>query len=158
MKMDRWNGTNGLEETWLHHKYRELCSGSMNDRRWYHELALWLIYAGRRNNYRAGERQLKRQPNFPYIDRWLCYAATARCQCGAGLAYHYGTGVRGEWACSDILTGRISHADIQKHQAFPFVFYEINSENQPSAYGRTTRPGNVKIVHGGFGSIIKPRS
>lgn len=70
----------------------------------------------------------------------LIYAATARCKCGAGLAYRNGDTA---WDCSDILRGvaipsgqpgSVMHSD-----RFPFVFYEIKGENQPSAEGRTTR-------------------
>lgn len=79
----------------------------------------------------------------------LTYAATARCQCGAGLAYGAmceEPPFRGPsyWDCSDILLGRavpsgqpgaVTHSD-----RFPFAFYEIKSEHQPSAKGATTRP------------------
>ncbi len=80
----------------------------------------------------------------------LLYAATARCPCGAGLAYDQdeeGDGVfRGPsaWECSAILMdaaipsgapGAVQHTD-----RLPFVFYEIKSEGQPSAKGATTRP------------------
>ena len=73
----------------------------------------------------------------------LVYAATARCQCGAGLAYLPGSGARA-WDCSAILLdeaipkdqeGSVRHDDI-----YPFAFYEIKSEIQPSARGATTRP------------------
>lgn len=42
----------------------------------------------------------------------LVYAATARCPCGAGLAYEAGVGIRGYWDCSDILLG-IAEQDVQ---------------------------------------------
>ncbi len=66
----------------------------------------------------------------------LVYAAYARCPCGAGMAYASGLKY---WDCSEILLGR---ADVgQKHQAqLPFAFYEIKSENQPSANRCSTRP------------------
>ena len=86
-----------------------------------------------------------------FTDDQLRYAATARCHCGAGLAYApTDPGVPGsvfkgpsEWDCSDILTGRA----IERGQAgavlhdepAPFAFYEIKSEDQPSARGATTR-------------------
>ncbi len=155
MKMTRWDGKNGMQETWLHHKYRELCSGSMNDRRWYHELALWFIYAGRRLRYRRGARHLKANPMFPWPDKWLTYSSHALCKkCGAGLAYHVGCGAHSQWVCADILTGRKPVSEAKEHDVYPFVFYEINSENQPSAYGWTTRPGVKRVIHGGFGSIF----
>lgn len=81
----------------------------------------------------------------------LIYASAARCPCGAGLAYDpsdtgEGTPFKGPsaWECSAILLGTaipsgqpgsVTHTD-----KLPFAFYEIKSESQPSARGRTTRP------------------
>jgi hypothetical protein len=97
----------------------------------------------------------------------LVYAADARCACGAGLAYDpasEGEGVfkgpasEGEgvfkgpdkWECSSILLkDELSPEDLTAAKAathdrgFPFAFYEIKSERQPSQGGRTTRPGGV---------------
>ena len=77
----------------------------------------------------------------PLRDR-LVYAASARCPCGAGLAYDpAGESGRphGYWECSAILLGTADKA--VKHEAqLPFAFYEIKSERQPSAHGATTRP------------------
>lgn len=82
----------------------------------------------------------------PFKDKNLRYAARNKCPCGAGLAY-----VRGlpyskafgrdfnYWDCSDILTGRASK-DVEHTAQLPFMCYEIKSEDQPSAYGATTRP------------------
>jgi hypothetical protein len=71
----------------------------------------------------------------------LVYAATSRCPCGAGLAYASGDDA---WDCSAILLGEAiptGQPDAVQHTAkLPFVFYEIKSENQPSANGATTRP------------------
>ena len=78
-----------------------------------------------------------------YKDSDLVYAAYERCLCGAGMAYPKGCGMHHCWDCSDILTGRavpsgqvgsVKHSD-QK----PFVFWNIKSEQQPSAGGATTR-------------------
>ena len=74
----------------------------------------------------------------------LRFAATSRCECGAGMAYPKNVGVRGSWDCSDILLGRAIHtgqegAKIHSGE-LPFAFYEIKSEDQPSANGQTTRP------------------
>ena len=75
----------------------------------------------------------------------LTFAAYTRCMCGAGLAYRRGDKA---WDCSDILLGlaipsgrpgAVKHDDV-----YPFVFYEIKSENQPSAHGSTTRSEKVK--------------
>jgi hypothetical protein len=86
-----------------------------------------------------------------YNDKDLVYAATARCQCGAGLAYSTtdkgeGTVFKGPsaWDCSDILTGRAipsGQPGAKMHDGpAPFAFYKVKSEGQPSAQGATTRP------------------
>lgn len=77
-------------------------------------------------------------------DNELVYSAIARCQCGAGLAYAKRSGPDGYWDCSAVLTGRAAPKGqpgsvVHSHQ-FPFAFYEIKSEQQPSAGGATTRP------------------
>jgi hypothetical protein len=69
----------------------------------------------------------------------LTFAAHARCDCGAGLAYPNDIGVHGWWDCSAILTGTADRA-VKHAGELPFVFYEIKSDNQPSANGATTRP------------------
>lgn len=90
-----------------------------------------------------------------WMDSDLLYAATARCACGAGLAY--APSDPGDpsspfkrpsaWECSDILTGRAipsGQPGAKTHdEPAPFAFYEIKSENQPSAQGLTTRPTNA---------------
>lgn len=81
-----------------------------------------------------------REPKEVYTDDDLRYAAYARCECGAGLAYPKGMSFQdvSSWDCSDILTGRAKPGT--KHSAkYPFAFYEIKSEDQPSANGATTR-------------------
>jgi hypothetical protein len=82
----------------------------------------------------------------------LIYAATARCPCGAGLAYEKGTGRNGAWDCADILLKKalpLGHEGYKEHTAvLPFVFYEIKSELQPSAHGATTRPLEVIMSPG----------
>jgi DNA-directed RNA polymerase subunit RPC12/RpoP len=78
----------------------------------------------------------------------LRFSAGARCRCGAGLAYP--RDLRdpwGEWQCAAVLMGQIANVPENhgKHDAFPFSFYEIKSEDQPSAGGATTRPtGHVE--------------
>lgn len=71
----------------------------------------------------------------------LVYAAYYRCPCGAGMAYVKDGGTA--WDCSDILTGDAvpsGHPGAVTHTAaLPFVFWEIKSELQPSAFGATTR-------------------
>jgi len=74
-----------------------------------------------------------------FSDDELLYSATARCNCGAGMAYPHGTGIRGAWHCSDVLTGRAKDVTVE-HSQLSFMMYEIKSEDQPSANGATTRP------------------
>lgn len=81
----------------------------------------------------------------------LVYAASARCPCGAGLAYEprgeSGRPITGYWDCAEILLGTATPSGAPgalTHTArLPFVFYEIKSERQPSANGATTRPPRV---------------
>jgi hypothetical protein len=83
----------------------------------------------------------------PLIDR-LVFSAGARCACGLGLAYdpagevawHKDSPLRGPnaWDCSGVLLETAPAGTT--HDSFPFAFYEIKSENQPSALGATTRP------------------
>lgn len=96
------------------------------------------------------ETWLREQRERPLLER-LTFAATARCPCGAGLPYdpaeEGGDGPfcgPSAWDCSAILLGTaipngrpgsVTHTD-----KLPFAFYEIKSENQPSAFGATTRP------------------
>lgn len=83
-------------------------------------------------------------------DEDLEYAATARCPCGAGLAYHKGIGVWGFWDCSDILTGRAKKkgepGSVQHTYRLPFNLYDVKSERQPSAQGATTRPRRPEAI------------
>lgn len=79
----------------------------------------------------------------------ILFAATARCNCGAGFAYPHGIGPRGQWECSEILLGKAipsNQPDSKEHSApLPFQFYEVKSEGQPSAAGQTTRPAGTHI-------------
>ena len=68
----------------------------------------------------------------------LIFAAYNRCACGAGMAYPKGIGIHGHWDCSAILLGE-ADVRVQHTGQLPFVFYEIKSEEQPSANGSTTR-------------------
>lgn len=75
---------------------------------------------------------------FAFKDEDLIYSAFARCRkCTSGLAYPKDCGMNHQWTCSDVLKGIGSD---NGHEAFPFAFYEIKSENQPSAGKATTRP------------------
>jgi hypothetical protein len=71
----------------------------------------------------------------------LIYSAFHRCPCGAGMAYHRHANIQGNWDCSKILLGT-ADPSITHSAQLPFLFYEITSENQPSANGNTTRPKN----------------
>lgn len=78
----------------------------------------------------------------------LTWAATARCPCGAGLAYDESCQSEGPmkwpyngyWDCSDILLDRAKPAPAVHTGTLPFAYYEIKSAGQPSANGATTRP------------------
>ncbi len=73
-----------------------------------------------------------------FTDADLIYSAGARCsKCQAGLAYPKGCDPWHQWTCSNVLKGI---GEDKGHEAFPFSFYEIKSEEQPSARGATTRP------------------
>lgn len=73
-----------------------------------------------------------------FRDEDLVYSAGARCdKCKAGLAYPKGCDPFHQWTCSNVLKGI---GEDKGHSAFPFAFYEIKSEEQPSAQGHTTRP------------------
>lgn len=76
----------------------------------------------------------------------MTYAATSRCPCGAGLAYDDSCieepfKIPSYWDCSAILLGT-ADPNVQHTARLPFTFYEIKSENQPSANGATTRPAD----------------
>lgn len=83
----------------------------------------------------------------PLLER-LIFAAFSRCDCGAGLAYDpvgaSGDIFKGYWECSKILLGTAS-TEVKHSPQLPFMFYEIKSENQPSAGGYTTRPSSMVI-------------
>lgn len=87
---------------------------------------------------RAIELRHARWQKLPLANR-LLYAATARCTCGAGLAYDESTGTAKQWECSRVLLGE-AQQESGHIEPLPFAFYEIKSEGQPSAQGATTRP------------------
>lgn len=81
----------------------------------------------------------------------MTYAAGAKCPCGEGMAYDDTCidepfKIPSYWDCSAILLGyadkKVTHTD-----KLPFSFYEIKSENQPSANGATTRPPLEYVMH-----------
>jgi hypothetical protein len=107
-------------------------------------LCAWRDERRRKRWQREHEEAEAKAASGTLTDAELIYAAHARCPCGAGLAYPKGIGPMGFWDCSDILTGRAAlkgEPGSVKHEArLPFIFYEIKSEQQPSADGATTRP------------------
>lgn len=83
--------------------------------------------------------------------RELTFSSSARCRCGAGLAYPTdGTKISGSWECSAVLLGESEASPA--HESYPFAFYNIESDNQPSQGGRTTRRADQGI------SKIRPRA
>lgn len=78
----------------------------------------------------------------PFTPAQLRYAATSRCQqCGVGLAYPLGSGPFASWYCSERLLN--PNDENNSHDTFPFAFYSVKSEDQPSARGATTRPAEA---------------
>lgn len=70
----------------------------------------------------------------------LIYSAYHRCSCGAGLAYPEGIGPkRGAWDCAEILKGK-ANTKVLHTTKLPFSFFDVRSERDPKAKGRTTRP------------------
>jgi len=80
----------------------------------------------------------------PLFDR-LIFAAYARCTCGYGMAYdpasegHDSSPFKGpsKWECAGVLLGT-GDKKVLHTAPLPFAFYEVKSENQPSANGATT--------------------
>lgn len=94
-----------------------------------------------------------------FKDTELLYAATARCRCGAGLAYpleHESAMKIGAWLCSAVLKGEVeapAHRQYPgylrgkdakpegEHDAYDWAFYKIREETSiGNDGGRTTRP------------------
>lgn len=82
----------------------------------------------------------------------LIFSSTSRCRkCGSGLCYPQDPKIQrnrdddlaGTWWCMDAyfaLLAKDKTFPYREHACFPFTFYEIKSEEQPSACGSTTRP------------------
>ena len=87
--------------------------------------------------------------SYNFTDMELLYSATARCRCGAGLAYPLETAHAmklGAWACSAVLTGAVSGPDEKgKHIAYPWSMYKIREETSVNNVGAhsTRPPGSV---------------
>lgn len=89
------------------------------------------LYSQRWEEFRSGV-------GAPYKPEEIRYSAHARCEhtdCGAGLAYPLMAPPSGRWDCARYLLG-----NGPEHTSYPFAFYSIKSETQPSADGATTRP------------------
>jgi len=80
----------------------------------------------------------------PFALDELRYSASARCPCGAGLAYPLKVGLRGCWDCSAILTGTADVAVMHTDRK-PFAFWSIRSEGEGDHDG-TTRPAATEAV------------
>lgn len=83
----------------------------------------------------------------------LIYAATARCAyCRTGLFYpekqRFEPGSMAEdlrqcWVCLPVYAAALANDrafPYDSHTVYPFNFWEVKSENQPSANGASTRP------------------
>lgn len=107
----------------------------------------------------ASEAKRKELLAMPLLDR-LVFAAYARCECGAGMAYdpasQDGPFKRpSEWKCSDIILFPTKSPEDQArlkavvhNHPLPFATYEVKSEKQPSANGATTRPAKIDEARG----------
>jgi len=72
-----------------------------------------------------------------FKDEDLIYSAFVCCKkCGSGMAYPKDCGPFHQWTCSNVLKGIGTD---NGHEILPFSMYDVLSENQPSAYGATTR-------------------
>ena len=90
----------------------------------------------------------------PFKPDEIRYAARSRCACGAGMAYPVGCGMRHHWDCADVLLQKVKTN--VGHDSFPFAFYEIKEEGQPSANGVTTRPLIVKELGDSIENRVTP--
>ncbi len=96
-----------------------------------------------------------------FTDLELLYAATSRCQCGAGLAYpldHEAAMKIRAWVCSAVLKGETTEgaADVAlssrvfggesqgKHDSYDWAFYKVREETSVNNDGgHTTRPAGT---------------
>lgn len=99
----------------------------------------------------------------------ILYSASALCTCGAGLAYpldHNEARRVRAWVCSRVLLGEVALVSLEmprrlpnapmaperytdtaglEHSRYPFAFWNIKSEGQPSAHGQSTRPPGAHL-------------
>jgi len=96
-------------------------------------------YVKRGDEIKERVQLLHQKQGEPFTDADLIYSAWTKCVCGSGLAYPKNSGFHGAWDCSLILTGK-AEAGTTHDPGYPFTFWDIKSEGQPSAGGATTRP------------------
>lgn len=103
----------------------------------------------------ADARAAQYGDDYVFSDDELRYAATARCKCGAGMAYpkdadHFGGSKSkwgGAWFCSALLKSEGDWATQSHSAGLPFAFYEVISEDQVArANGKTTRPAKAEVA------------
>lgn len=101
------------------------------------------IWDGKAEVVKSRLKQAKQGKGDFQLDE-LIFSAGARCEgCKGGLAYPKDIGMHGSWYCSEVLLGRAPTLEAGKyHDELPFMFYEVKSEQQPSANGYTTRPAS----------------
>lgn len=84
-------------------------------------------------------------PQATLTDKDLLYAATSRCQCGAGLALpldHDLSWKLRAWMCSAVLKGESTEG--AAHNSYPWAMYKIREETSINNNGgMTTRPAGT---------------
>jgi len=94
-----------------------------------------------------------------FQDEHLLYAATARCRCGAGLAYPIDTQAALElraWCCSAVLKGDVPPDQSGDHDALPFTFYKVREETSINNIGGySTRPSGTRAMTVGHAKCPK---
>lgn len=113
-------------------EYKDAIARQRADEKIIHEYAKQSI-----KKFEARWERFQKQGEY-FKDDDLTYSAEAKCdKCGAGLAHPKDCGGFHQWTCSTVLKGIGTDGG---HGAYPFAFYEIKSEEQPSARGCSTRP------------------
>jgi len=85
-----------------------------------------------------------------YTDLELIYAASCRCNCGAGMAYplnHEDAMELRAWICSKYLKGELANEDPSQHLVADFSITKIREETSINNREKaTTRPPGTKIL------------
>ena len=106
-----------------------------------------------------------------FKDTELLYSATARCKCGAGLAYpldHEHAMQLRAWVCSRVLKGEVegvahrawpfSSGSLGEHVAFDWAFYKVREETSINNDGaHSTRPAGTAAKTVGSATCPKCR-